>query len=78
MGLPPTSRDDAMHPLIIPEEPEIREMVGNELYGMEVDATLESVISSLMDSDDENELCKEMYHAIIESDSDESAFSDNH
>ena len=59
MGLPPTTRDAAMHPIIIPKEPELtREVVGNKLYGVEADETLETVISSIMDDDVDKRMLK--------------------
>ena len=77
MGLPPTTRDAVMHPIITPEEPEPdREILGNTLYGMEpdeilgntlhgkeADENLDSVISSIMDDLMQPE--KETYHALI-------------
>ena len=69
-GLPPTTRGTIVHPLIIPEEPELsKEVVKNTLWGMEDGEVLDSVISSLMDDDVDNKWCteetKEMYHALI-------------
>ena len=59
-----------MHPLIIPEEPEIsKKVIKNTLWGMEDGEALNSVISSIMDDDVYDKGCteetKEMYHALI-------------
>jgi len=69
-GLPPTTRGTIVHPLIIPEEPEIsKEVVKNTLWGMEDGEVLNSVISSIVDDDVYDKWCteetKEMYHALI-------------
>ena len=61
MGLPPTTCDAVMHPIIIPEEPEIRKEAGNQIYMEEDDDNLFTAIESVMTP----QKTQTMYHALI-------------
>ena len=75
MGLPPTSRDAVMHPIIIPEEPEICNAMGNQIHMGDDDDNLFTVIESIMTP----EKAQTMYNASIDSDPDEiMSFSDEY
>ena len=69
MGLPPTTHDAVMHPLIIPKEPEPFKEGGNRLPGVEDDngfANLNEFLDSHIDDIMTPKKTKEMYHAILD------------
>ena len=69
MGLPPTTHDAVMHPLIIPKEPERFKEGGNRLPGVEDDdgfANLNELLDSQIDNIMTPKKTKEMYHAILD------------
>ena len=70
MGLPPTTRDTIMHPLVIPTEPKSFKAGGNRLRGVE-DADDFANLGELMDSQIMDDIMNpkkttEMFHAILD------------